>query len=50
MNNYKKTIFNNNEDYTVQTNDRKYKYILEDKTIIYLNLEQLKFMQEEYWK
>ena len=50
MNNYKKTIFNNNEDYTVQTNDRKYKYILEDKTILYLNLEQIQFMQKEYWE
>lgn len=43
-------IFEVGVDYTIKTLERPYKYILEDKTVIYLTREQYRFMTEEYWK
>ena len=43
------TIFQDGVDYTIKTDDRPYRYLLEDKTVLYLNLEQLRFMRSDYW-
>lgn len=43
------TIFQDGVDYTIKTTERPYKYILEDKKVLYLNLEQLRFMRSDYW-
>ena len=43
------TLFEVGVDYTIKTVERPFKYILEDGTVLYLNLEQLRFMKTEYW-
>ena len=44
------TLFEVGVDYTVKTVERPFKYTLEDGTVLYLNLEQLRFMKSEYWE
>lgn len=43
-------LFKSDVDYSIKSDERPYKYVLEDKTIIYLSLEQYRFMTNEYWK
>ena len=44
------TLFQDDIEYSVKTPDRLYKYILDNKNVVYLNIAQLRFMRSEYWE
>ena len=44
------TLFQDDIEYSVKTPDRPYKYILDNKNVVYLNIAQLRFMRSEYWE